>query len=93
MLDWISSQTFYPRPALYPALKVWLHEQVHLSAEQASRVRLLTLIPEMCSHKWWTRAGRKSLKRSTNAWSDVEQAFVFWAERLHQILRELRTGK
>jgi hypothetical protein len=39
------------------------------------------------------RAGRKSLKGSTNAWNDVEQAFVFWAERLHQKLRELRTGK
>jgi hypothetical protein len=39
------------------------------------------------------RVGRKSLKGSTNAWNHVEQAFVFWAEQLHQKLRELRTGK
>ncbi len=36
------------------------------------------------------RAGGKSLKGSTNAWNDVEQAFQFWAERLNQRLRELR---
>lgn len=39
------------------------------------------------------RAGGKSLKGSTNAWNDVEQAFQYWAERLSERLRELRTGK
>ncbi len=39
------------------------------------------------------RAGGKILKGSTNAWDDVEQSFQYWAERISQRLRELRTGK
>ncbi|MEE9214490.1 MAG: DUF3313 family protein, partial [Thermodesulfobacteriota bacterium] len=39
------------------------------------------------------RAGGKSLKGAMNAWNDVEQAFQYWAERLSQRLREMRTAK
>jgi hypothetical protein len=39
------------------------------------------------------RAGGKSLKGAMNAWNDVEQAFEYWANRLSQRLREMRTGK
>lgn len=39
------------------------------------------------------RAGGKSLKGAMNAWNDVEQAFQYWANRLSQRLREMRTAK
>ncbi len=39
------------------------------------------------------RAGGKSLKGAMNAWNDVEQAFEYWANRLSQRLREMRTAK
>ncbi len=39
------------------------------------------------------RAGGKSLKGAMNAWNDVEQAFEYWANRLSQRLREMRTGQ
>ncbi|MDR4499522.1 MAG: DUF3313 domain-containing protein [Candidatus Scalindua sp.] len=39
------------------------------------------------------RAGGKTLKGSTNAWDDVEQAFQHWADILSQRLREMRTVK
>ncbi|KHE91366.1 MAG: hypothetical protein SCABRO_02889 [Candidatus Scalindua brodae] len=39
------------------------------------------------------RVGGKALKGSTNAWNDVEQAFEYWADKLAQRLRDMRTGE
>ena len=39
------------------------------------------------------RAGGKTLKGSTKAWNDVEQAFQYWADKFLKRLRDLRTGK
>ncbi len=38
------------------------------------------------------RAGGKTLKGSTKAWNDVEEAFQYWADKLIKRLRELRAG-
>ena len=38
------------------------------------------------------RAGGKTLRGSTKAWDDVEQAFQYWADNLAQRLREMRAG-
>ena len=38
------------------------------------------------------RAGSKALKGSTSTWSDVKDAFDYWAERLKVRLAELRGG-
>ncbi|GAX59615.1 hypothetical protein SCALIN_C04_0103 [Candidatus Scalindua japonica] len=38
------------------------------------------------------RAGGKTLKGSTKAWDDVEQAFQYWADKLAQRLRDMRAG-
>ncbi|KHE90451.1 MAG: DUF3313 domain-containing protein [Candidatus Scalindua rubra] len=39
------------------------------------------------------RAGGKTIKGSTNAWDDVEQAFQYWADKLSQRLRDMREWK
>jgi hypothetical protein len=39
------------------------------------------------------RAGGKTLRGSTKAWDDVEQAFSYWANKLSQRLRDMRVGK
>ena len=36
------------------------------------------------------RVGARSLKPEKNAWSDVERAFRYWADRLRDRLAELR---
>ncbi len=38
------------------------------------------------------RSGGKTLKGSTKAWNDVEEAFQYWAAKLIKRLRELRAG-
>ncbi len=38
------------------------------------------------------RAGTRALRGGVSTWSDVDQAFEYWAKRLHERLRELRTG-
>ncbi len=38
------------------------------------------------------RAGGKTLKGSTKAWNDVEEAFQYWADKFIKRLRELRAG-
>ena len=38
------------------------------------------------------RAGTHALRDGVGTWSDVDQAFEYWAKRLSARLRELRTG-
>ncbi len=40
-----------------------------------------------------SRVGRKSLRGAASSWSDVEESFEFWAERISQRLGEARRGE
>ena len=52
--------------------------------DSLSHERILAAVDE--------RAGTRALRGGVGTWSDVEQAFVYWAKRLRDRLRELRSA-